>query len=80
MRRDLKSLVEDLVMALVDLPDQVFVTEVVGENTTVFEVRVAKEDVGKVLGKQGRTADALRTILTGIGGKLRKRTILEICD
>lgn len=65
---------------LVDLPNQVSVTEVVGENTTVIELKVAKEDLGKVIGKQGRTARALRTVLNGASTKLRKRTVLEIIE
>ena len=74
----LKDLVVYMAQALVDVPDQVEVTEMVGEQTTVYELKVAKEDLGKVIGKQGRTANALRTILTGTSTKLRKRTVLEI--
>jgi predicted RNA-binding protein YlqC (UPF0109 family) len=65
---------------LVDLPDQVEVHEIVGENTTVLELKVAKEDLGKIIGKQGRTARAVRTILNGASTKLRKRTVLEIVE
>jgi predicted RNA-binding protein YlqC (UPF0109 family) len=65
---------------LVDLPDQVQVNEIEGENTTVIELKVAKEDLGKIIGKQGRTARALRTILNGASTKLRKRTVLEIIE
>jgi len=65
---------------LVDLPDQVSVNEIVGENTTVIELKVAKEDLGKIIGKQGRTARAVRTILNGASTKLRKRTVLEIVE
>jgi predicted RNA-binding protein YlqC (UPF0109 family) len=66
--------------ALVDLPDQVSVQQVEGEQTTVIELKVAKEDLGKVIGKQGRTARAIRTILNGASTKLRKRTVLEIIE
>ncbi|NBW99037.1 KH domain-containing protein, partial [bacterium] len=61
----LKELVETMVRALVDIPDEVKVSEIAGEQTTVFELVVAKGDLGKVIGKQGKTAKALRTILTG---------------
>jgi hypothetical protein len=76
----LKELLEVMVRALVDLPDKVKVSEVVGEQTTVFELVVAKEDLGKVIGKQGKTAKALRTILTAASTKLRKRSVLEIVE
>jgi hypothetical protein len=56
------------------------VNEVVGENTTVLELKVAKEDLGKIIGKQGRTAQAIRTVLNGASTKLRKRTVLEIIE
>lgn len=77
---ELKALIQYLAKALVDLPDQVEVTEVVGEQTTVLELKVAKEDLGKVIGKQGRTARALRTILNAASTKLRKRSVLEILE
>lgn len=77
---DLSKLIEYMAKMLVDLPDQVAVNEVVGENTTVIELKVAKEDLGKVIGKQGRTARAVRTILNGASTKLRKRTVLEIIE
>jgi predicted RNA-binding protein YlqC (UPF0109 family) len=77
---DLAHLIEVMAKALVDKSDQVSVTEVVGENTTVIELRVAKEDLGKVIGKQGRTAQSLRTVLTGASTKLKKRTVLEIVE
>lgn len=76
----LKELLEVMVRALVDLPDRVKVSEVIGEQTTVFELVVAKEDLGKVIGKQGKTAKALRTILTAASTKLRKRSVLEIVE
>ncbi len=76
----MRELVESIAKALVDNPDQVSVTEIEGEQTTVLEVRVAKPDIGKVIGKQGRTAGAIRTILGAVGMKLRKRFVLEILD
>ncbi len=76
----MKVLVEMIAKALVDNPDQVSVTEVAGQQTTVFELRVSQPDVGKVIGKQGRTALAIRTILGAAGMKLRKRFVLEILD
>jgi predicted RNA-binding protein YlqC (UPF0109 family) len=76
----LKELLEVMIRALVDLPDQVRISEIIGEQTTVFELVVAKEDLGKVIGKQGKTAKALRTILTAASTKLRKRSVLEIVE
>ena len=76
----MKNLIETLAKALVDYPDQVKVTEVEGENTSVIELAVAKEDLGKVIGKQGRTARALRTILTAASAKVKKRASLEIIE
>ncbi len=76
----LKELLDCMVRALVDLPDKVRVSEIIGEQTTVFELVVAKEDLGKVIGKQGKTAKALRTILTAASTKLRKRSVLEIVE
>lgn len=76
----LKELVETMVRALVDIPGEVKVSEIAGEQTTVFELVVAKGDLGKVIGKQGKTAKALRTILTGASTKLRKRSVLEIVE
>lgn len=77
---ELSKMIEDLAKMLVDIPDQVQVNEVVGENTTVIELKVAREDLGKIIGKQGRTARAIRTILTGASTKLKKRTVLEIIE
>lgn len=77
---ELSKLIEIMAKALVDVPDQVEVNEIAGENTTVIELKVAKEDLGKVIGKQGRTARAVRTILNGASTKLRKRTVLEIIE
>lgn len=76
----LKELLEVMVRALVDIPDRVKISEIIGEQTTVFELMVAKEDLGKVIGKQGKTAKALRTILTAASTKLRKRSVLEIVE
>ena len=77
---DLKELVATMARALVDAPDKVEVYETVGEQTTVLELRVAKEDLGKVIGKQGKTARSMRTILSAASTKLRKRSILEIVE
>ena len=76
----MKELVEMIAKALVDKPDQVIVTEVKGEQTTVLELRVAQSDLGKVIGKQGRTAHCIRTLLGAAGMKLRKRIVLEILE
>lgn len=76
----MKQLVEMMAKALVDKPDEVEVTEVEGEQTTVIELKVAKDDLGKVIGKQGRTARALRTILSAASTKIRKRSVLEIIE
>jgi predicted RNA-binding protein YlqC (UPF0109 family) len=76
----MKELIKFMAQALVDFPDQVEVSEVAGEQTSVIELRVAKEDLGKVIGKQGRTAKAMRTILSAASTKIRKRTVLEIIE
>jgi uncharacterized protein len=76
----MKELITYIAQALVDKPDQVVVSEVVGEQTSVIELKVAKEDLGKVIGKQGRTARAMRTILSAASTKLRKRSVLEILE
>ncbi|GAB4108229.1 MAG: KH domain-containing protein [Acidobacteriota bacterium] len=76
----MRELVENIAKALVDNPEMVAVTEVEGEQTTVLELRVAQPDLGKVIGKQGRTARAIRTILGAAGMKLRKRFVLEILE
>jgi uncharacterized protein len=76
----MKELVEMIAKALVDNPEQVTVTEVEGEQTTVLELRVAPSDLGKVIGKQGRTARCIRTLLGAAGMKLRKRFVLEILE
>ncbi len=80
MSSELKDLMEYVTKALVDMPDKVEVTEISGEQTTVIELKVDKTDLGKVIGKQGRTARALRTILNAASTKLRKRSVLEILE
>lgn len=76
----MKELITYIARALVDNPDEVKVTEVEKDQTTVLELKVAKEDLGKVIGKQGRTARAMRTILNASSAKLKKRTVLEIVE
>ena len=76
----MKELIEYLARALVDNPDQVEISEVEGNQTSVLELKVAKEDLGKIKGKQGRTARAMRTILSAASAKVRKRTVLEIIE
>lgn len=78
--KSLVSLIEFVVKALVDKPDDVRVVAVRGEQTTVIELHVSKEDLGKVIGKQGRTAQSLRTILNAASTKLRMRSVLEIIE
>lgn len=77
---ELKELIEFVSKSLVDMPDNVDVSEIVGEQTTVIELKVDKSDLGKVIGKQGRTARALRTILNAASTKLKKRSVLEIIE
>jgi predicted RNA-binding protein YlqC (UPF0109 family) len=77
---ELRNLIEVMAKALVDFPDQVNVAEVEGEQTTVIELKVAKEDLGKIIGKEGRTARSLRTILAAVSTKLKKRSVLEILE
>ena len=76
----MKELIKYIAKALVDYPEQVEVSEVEGGQTSVLELKVAKEDLGKVIGKQGRTARAMRTILSAASAKIRKRTVLEIIE
>jgi hypothetical protein len=76
----LKELVEFMAKSLVDSPDEVEVKEIEGEQTSVIELRVAKEDLGKVIGKQGRTARAMRTLLSAASSKIKKRAVLEIIE
>ena len=77
---ELKELIKYVSKALVDMPEEVTVNEIVGEQTTVVELKVDKSDLGKVIGKQGRTARALRTILNAASTKLKKRSVLEIIE
>ena len=77
---DLKALIEHMAKALVDKPDAVSVQETDGEKTTIIELRVAQDDLGKVIGKQGRTARSMRTILNAAGTKLGKQCVLEILE
>ena len=76
----MKELIEGIVESLVDMPDMVTINRVDGERTMVLELRVAKEDLGKVIGKQGRTARAMRTLLNAASVKLKKRVVLEIME
>ena len=76
----MKDLVKYMAQALVDKPEMVEVSEIAGEQSSVLELRVAKEDLGKVIGKQGRTAKAMRTILSAASTKLKKRASLEIIE
>ena len=77
---ELRHLVEVMAKALVDLPNEVSVTEIEGEQTTVIELKVAKSDLGKIIGKEGNNARSLRTILAAVSTKLRKRSVLEIIE
>ena len=76
----MKDLISYIAQALVDHPQEVSVEEVEGNQTSVLELKVAKEDLGKVIGKQGRTARAMRTILGAAFAKIKKRTVLEIIE
>jgi predicted RNA-binding protein YlqC (UPF0109 family) len=76
----MKELIKCIAQALVDDPDKLAVNEVIGEQMTVIELHVAKEDIGKIIGKQGRTAQSIRTILNAAGAKLHKRAVLEILE
>jgi predicted RNA-binding protein YlqC (UPF0109 family) len=77
---EMKDLIAYIAKALVDNPEAVEVSEVEGEQTSVIELKVAKSDLGKVIGKQGRTARAMRTILSAASTKIRKRAVLEIIE
>ncbi len=77
---EMKDLIEYIAKVLVDNPEEVRVTELEGKQTSVIELRVAKEDLGKVIGKQGRTARAMRTILGAASTKIKKRSVLEILE
>jgi uncharacterized protein len=76
----MQELIKHIAQSLIDNPDKVEVTEVIGEQTSVIELRVAKEDMGKVIGKQGRIAYAIRTILSAASAKIHKRAVLEILE
>lgn len=79
-KNELAHMIEVIAKSLVDLPDEVSVKEVEGENTTMIALKVAKTDIGKIIGKEGKTAKAIRTILLGAATKLKRRTILEIVE
>jgi predicted RNA-binding protein YlqC (UPF0109 family) len=76
----MKEIIERIAQALVDQPDLVTVTEIVGKHTSILDLKVDRTDIGKVIGKQGRTASALRTILSAVSAKEKTRVILEIVD
>jgi len=76
----MKDLITEIVQTIVDHPDEVSVNEITAEHTSVLELRVAKTDMGKVIGKQGRMAQAIRTIISAAFGKARKRYILQIVE
>ena len=76
----MKDLITYIAKALVDSPEEVSVSEVEGNQTSVLELKVAKEDLGKVIGRQGRTARAMRTILGAASAKIKKRSVLEIIE
>jgi len=76
----MKDLVRFIAQALVDNPDDVAVNEIEGEQTSVIELRVAKDDLGKIIGKHGRTAQSIRTILSAASAKNKKRAVLEIVE
>lgn len=76
----MEDLLNKIISKIVEKPEEIEIEAVPGEHTTIFKLKVAKEDTGKVIGKQGRTADAIRTILKAIGGKYNKKIVLEIKD
>ena len=76
----MKDLIANIAKALVDKPEEVEVTEIEGEQTSVIELKVAKEDLGKIIGKQGRTVQAIRTILNAASKKMHKRIVLELIE
>jgi len=78
--KHMRQIIEDIVRALVDQPDEVMIKEVIGEHAHVLELRVAKEDLGKVIGKGGSHASAIRTLMAAASGKEKKRYILEIIE
>ena len=78
--KDMKEMIEMIARALVDEPELVSVSEIGGTHTSILELKVAKADIGKIIGKQGRTAGALRTLLSAISAKVKKRFMLEIVE
>ncbi|MDH5541397.1 MAG: KH domain-containing protein [Nitrospinota bacterium] len=76
----MKTLIETIVRGIVDKPDDVDVSEIYGEKTTILELKVAQEDLGKVIGKQGRTAKAIRALLSATAAKKSQRAVLEILE
>jgi uncharacterized protein len=76
----MKELIKSIAQSLVDHPEQVSVNEIEGSQTSVLELKVAKDDLGKIIGKQGRTAQAIRTVLSAASAKLKKRSVLEIIE
>jgi len=76
----MKELIKRIAESLVDYPDQVSVKEIQGDRLVVYELKVAKSDIGKIIGKQGRNADAIRTILRAVAGKTRKQVLLELVE
>jgi predicted RNA-binding protein YlqC (UPF0109 family) len=76
----IKELVQYIAQAMVDNPGEVSINEIEGDQTTVLELKVAKNDLGKVIGKQGRNAQAIRTILSAVSAKIKKRVVLEIVE
>ena len=76
----MKELIKRIAESLVDQPDQVSVKEIHGDRLVVYELKVAKSDMGKIIGKKGRNVDAIRTILTAVGGKTRTRVLLELVE
>jgi uncharacterized protein len=76
----MKTLVSHIVKALVDYPEQVKIEELKGDQTSIYELRVAKEDFGKVIGKQGRNVSAIRTILSAASSKAKKRSLLQVIE
>ena len=77
---EMKDLITYIAKSLVDQPDLVKVTEVEGETTSIIELSVAKEDIGKIIGKQGKTATAIRTIMNAASNKMKRRSVLEIIE
>lgn len=76
----MNQLLTQIAQSLVDRPQDVWVNAIESDHTTVLELRVAKEDIGKVIGKQGRTAQAMRTLIGAVSAKIKRRTVLEIVE